>query len=179
MNAAEAPPILCTWRGGAFHPRARDILRLAEHFDEGEEVHATIEAVASDRADTSRRHFFATVRDLYQHLPERERERWPSADHLRKHGLIRGGFCDVRHVACSSKAEAARVANLARQMDEYAIVRIEGATVTVWQAWSQAKRAMGARQFQQSKQAVFDFLADALGVDPGSIHDQHRRGAAA
>jgi hypothetical protein len=53
-------------------------------------------------------------------------------------------------------------------MDEYAIVSVREAVVRVFTAQSQNMRAMGAKQFQESKQAVLDQLDDMLGVDRGA-----------
>ena len=67
-----------------------------------------------------------------------------------------------------AQAEAERVASFMRPMDDYCIVVPVNCVVRVWTAKSQKKSAMDAREFQQSKTDVLDFIDDLLGVERGS-----------
>ncbi len=74
----------------------------------------------------------------------------------------------VQHVQPTA-AEAQRLGAILKPYDAYAVVVVRGNVVTVYTAVSQSKRAMGAKQFQQSKQALMEFVGDLLGVDPETI----------
>ena len=61
------------------------------------------------------------------------------------------------------------MAAILKPYDAYAVVVARGTVVTVYTAVSQSRRAMGAAQFNQSKQAIMEFVGDLLGVDPATI----------
>jgi hypothetical protein len=61
------------------------------------------------------------------------------------------------------------LAAFVRPTDDFAIVTATGATVTVWTAKSQSVKAMGGKDFQVSKQAVLDVIADLIGVSPETL----------
>jgi len=121
-----------------------------------------------DRSQVSHNHYFAVIGEAWSNLPDRLLEEYPSAEHLRKKLLVRAGYADERSIVCASKAEAQRVAAFVKPMDEYAVVTVREAVVRVYTAQSQAAKAMGAKVFQESKQAVLDALDDLLGVDRGA-----------
>lgn len=127
--------------------------RIAEHYE---------------RSTNSHNHFFATLADAWQSLPDEAREIYPSAEHLRKKALIRTGYRDERSIVCASKAEALRLAAFMKPLDDYAIVDAAEAVVRVYTAQSQSRKAMGGKAFQESKQAVLDFVDDLLGVERGA-----------
>lgn len=157
-------PLEFQWDGEAMVPRHP---RLADKaFVVGERY---MLAEHNERSSASHRHYFAAIKDVWDNLDDDAYERFPTPEHLRKHALIRCGFADSRSITCASKAEAMRVAAFVRPQDEYAITTIEGATVTVWTAKSQSSRAMGKEQFQQSKQAVLEWLSQLIGVSPETL----------
>lgn len=117
-----------------------------------------------DRSDISHNHEFAWLKEAWNSRPEHLSEAFQSAAHLRKAALIKAGFRDERSVVCGSRAEALRVAAFIRPMDEYAVVSVSGATVVVLTAKSQSKKAMGKDEFQRSKTAIMDVVAEMLGI---------------
>lgn len=121
-----------------------------------------------DRSSNSHNHFFASVGDAWKTLPDELLENYPTADHLRKKALVWKGWRDERTIACASKAEAERVSAFVKPMDDFAVVTVRDAVVRVWTAKSQSMKAMGAKDFQQSKQDVLDFIDDLLGVERGA-----------
>ncbi len=121
-----------------------------------------------DRSDASHNHFFASIKNGFDSLPDELREEYPTTDHLRKKALIRKGFRNERDHVCASKAEAVRLAAFIKPMDDYAIVLVSECVVRVWTAKSQSRKAMGAKDFQESKVAVLDFIDDLLGVERGA-----------
>lgn len=120
-----------------------------------------------ERSQASHNHYFASIQNGFDNLPDAMRDQFPTTEHLRKKLLIRAGYADERSIVCASKAEAHRMAAFIRPIDEYAIVSVREAVVRVFTAQSQSMKAMGAKAFQESKQAVLDQLDDLLGVDRG------------
>lgn len=117
------------------------------------------------RSLVSHNHFFSTLNDIWLSLPERYGDRIPTAEHMRKWALIRTGYRDERTIACASEAEARRVAAFVKPMDEFAIVVVNEATVTVCTAKSQSTKAMDKVEFQKSKEAVLDYCHGLLSPD--------------
>ena len=158
------PPILCNFDGESFIPLQP---RLADkHFTAGESYPLIVH---EPRSHASHNHYFAVVADAHLNLPEDLAERLPTPEHLRKYALIRAGYRDERSISCASKAEALRVAAFVKPMDEFAVVTVVEAVVTVYTAKSQSLRAMGARIFAESKEAVLAVLAGLIGIDPTTL----------
>lgn len=116
-------------------------------------------------SSASRGHYFASIKEAWENLPETISDRFPTPDHLRKFCLIREGFRDERTIVAANKAEARRIAAFIRPMDSYAVVVVREAMVVVWTAKSQSVRAMGRKEFQESKQRVLDALSAVIGVE--------------
>jgi|SRR5579883_626308 len=165
MNAA--PPIPCHWDGESFTPASPHWARVADrHFVVGQTYPME---VREDRSIASHRHYFAAINSAWENLPEDLVERFPTADHLRKFALIRCGYADQRSIACASKAEARRLAAFIKPMDTFAVVTVTEATVTVWAAKSQSMRAMGKRDFVESKAKVLDYIAGLIGTSASAL----------
>lgn len=126
-----------------------EVYRLVEHHD---------------RSMSSHRHYFAAINEAWKNLPDELLDEYPTPEALRKKALIRKGYRDERTLVCSSKAEAARFAAFMRPSDDCAIVTFRECVVREWTAKSQKLSAMGAKEFQQSKSDVLDFVADLIGV---------------
>jgi len=159
-------PLPFTWNGEAMVIRPGFQKRADEAFCIGEGY--TL-AVVEDRSAASHRHYFAAVNEAWANLPEHLAERWPSAEHLRKAALIRTGYRDERSFACSSRAEAIRMAAFLKPIDDFAMVALSGTTVLVLTAKSQSVRAMGKAVFQESKDAVLNALAEMIGTDAEAL----------
>lgn len=145
------PPVYFTWNGEAMEPIGR-FSRLAERtFTSG---HAYRMIVEEERSGASHRQYMAAVHEAWMQLPEPWDIAFPTEDHLRKYALIRTGFCTIVKV----------VGNKRVPVDGYAIVCEEDGVTTIYQAKSQSYKAMGAEEFQKSKTAVLDYLADMVGV---------------
>jgi hypothetical protein len=136
--------------------------RAEQRWAAGEIYHITEQEA---RSTASHNHYFASVESAWKNLPEILAERFPSSDHLRKYALIRTGWHNSHVVTCGTRADAMRVAALARSLDEFAVVDIPpaGSVVTVYTAQSQSTR-MGKDDFQSSKDDVLSFLASMIGV---------------
>lgn len=154
-------PIPCMWTGNAFVPLERALRAARAEFGEGEVVPLVRH---EERSMASHGHYFAALHDLWANLPEREAERFPTPDHLRRYALIHTGWRDERSIVCGSKAEAQRMAAFMVPLDPYAIVVPSEAVVRVWVAKSQSMKAMGKADFQKSKDDVLGFVSQMVGV---------------
>lgn len=159
-------PILFEWTGEAMVPHARFQRDCDASFVVGEVYRL---AVQEHRSQASHSHYFAAIHEAWMNLPEHLAEWFPTAEHLRKHALIKAGYRDERSIVCNSKAEAQRIAAFIKPMDEFAVVTTHEAVVTVWTAKSQSKAAMGKQVFQESKNKVLDVLAEMIGVQPETL----------
>ena len=161
---SDAPPLMFWWDGEAMRPLRQ---RLADkHFTVGER-YTLVEQ--HERSAASHAHFFALIAEAHANLPEDQAERFQTSEHLRKYALIKAGFRDERSIACSSKAEAQRVAAFVTPMDGYALVAVKDAVVVVYTAKSQSYRAMGKDDFQRSKEAVLEIVSAMIGVTPKQL----------
>lgn len=160
-------PIQFQWDGEAMVPASRFWARQAdEQFTVGQRYRMVEE---NERSPASHAHEFAWLTEAWNSLPDELLAQYPNSEMLRKHGLIAKGFCTMVQHVCATKAEAERLAGILKPYDAYAVVVARGPVVTVYTAVSQSRRAMGAAQFQQSKQALMEFVGDLLGVDPQTI----------
>jgi hypothetical protein len=122
-----------------------------------------LEAI-EERSATSHRQYFAAVNEAWKNLPDDAAAQFPTPDHLRKFALIRCGYRDERSIACSSRAEAVRVAAFVQSMDNFAVVIPIGNVVTVYTAKSQSMRAMDRKTFQESADRVLAYVAELIGA---------------
>lgn len=152
-------PTRVIWDGEAFIPRRP---RLAdEDFVVGQEY---VFVEHHERSTASHAHYFAAINEAWQSLPDDLLAEYPNAEALRKKMLIRAGYADERSIVCANKAEAQRIAAFVRPMDSHAVVIVKDAVVRVYTAQSQSYKAMGKKDFQESKDKVLDAINDLLGV---------------
>jgi hypothetical protein len=154
------------WEGDVFMPLRRFAKACDAEFTIGELYR--LEAVA-ERSAKSHSHYFACVADAWANLPDDQAAQFPTSEHLRKWALIKAGYRDERSIVCASKAEAQRVAAFIKPMDEYAVVVVREAVVLVLTAKSQSTKAMGGKDFQDSKTKVLEILSDLVGVTPKAL----------
>ncbi len=168
------PPIPMQWDGEAMRPVSLRFSRLADkHYAIGEIYQMVVE---HGRSGTSHRHQFAWLHEAWMSLPESIADAYPTSEHLRKRALIDAGFFHETAVDAGSRAAALRVAAMVPTLDEFALAKTEGPFVLVRRPKSQSIRAMGAQQFQESKTAIMQVIADLIGV---STADLQRTGEAA
>lgn len=155
-------PITFQWDGESMVPADRLRQTCDKQFVVGETYPLIVHEA---RSTNSHNHYFASLTEAWDNLPEDASERFPTVDHLRKYALIKAGYRDERSIACTSRAEAQRLAAFIKPMDEFAIVTIDEAMVTVYTAKSQSMRAMGKKTFQESKDKVLDIAWGLCGTD--------------
>lgn len=160
--------IVWEWSGEAMVPLPRFHNLVNATFTGGERY--TMEP-HEQRSDPSHRHEFAVIAEAWQSLPEHlADEPWAQTpEHLRKYALIRCRYANTQTFDCASNAEAKRWAANLRPLDEYSIVSVKGSVVYRFTAMSQSKKAMGPQVFQESKQAILEFIGDLIGVSADQI----------
>lgn len=177
MGKQHATPIEMVWNADDRSMRPINdawARRAAQTFDHGAVYNI---ADLGERSQRSHNHYFAALHAVWLNLSEESGQRFPTSEHLRKHALIKAGYCDVRTLVCASRAEALRVAAFMGQFDDYAIITASGATVYHYTAQSQSIKAMGGKLFQKSKQDVLDILPAMIGVTPDAL-ERHLKAAA-
>jgi hypothetical protein len=163
------PPIPCVWDGEAFRP-VLNFLRVArEHYGEGEVIALV---PREDRSAASHRHFMACVNEAWKTLPDDLAERFKSAEHLRKFSLIQTGHYDVAVYACKFQTEARRMAATLTDLDAYAVIVVDGVTVTRLTAKSQSYYAMNRKEFGKAKEDVLAYIETLLDVPAGTLAKQ-------
>lgn len=158
--------IACKWTNGVFIPAPRFADKAGELFVEGATYWLNIEP---ERSEKTHKHEFAWLREAWKTLPESIAHLYPSTEHLRKRALIEAGFYTETIVDAGTTAAALRVAAFARGEDEFALVITRGPIVVVRKAKSQSHRAMGAANFQRSKQAALEVVSAMLGIEPQDL----------
>jgi len=159
-------PITMRWEGEAMVPLSQFWAARADKAFVVGEIYRLVEH--HDRSANSHRHYFACVHAAWQNLPDQMIEIYPTPEHLRKKALIRKGYRDEREYVCATKSAALDLVRTIRPLDDYAIIEARENVVRIWTAKSQSVPAMGAKPFQESKQAVLDFIDDLLGVERGA-----------
>jgi hypothetical protein len=155
-------PVPFHWDGETMRP----LLRFASLCDRQFVVGETYTLVPhEERSRRSHNHFFASIAEIWNNLPERIAPRFPTPEHLRKYALIRCGYADKREVVLATEEEALRVAAFICPIDSYALVTVNGPVVTIYTAQSQAERAMNRKLFSDAKRDVLEFLDQLVGVD--------------
>lgn len=136
-----------------------------------------------ERSRETHDHFFATVAGYWHNWPENYERELPSADHLRKHALIRTGhYIQCMIVHSSLEAASAYVRNFIRYVDyaEGSIASTVNGTATVMRmAKSQRKNVMDDKEFARSKNDVLDFCQAVTGIPPEQMKREVKKGGAA
>lgn len=162
-------PLPFIWTGDSFQPVNRHWARKCdERFVVGQSY--TLDEIHV-RSTATHAHYFATLHDIWQSLPEHLSEQFPTEEHLRKYALIKNGYCTMQQHVCKSKAEAERLAAVIKPYDGYQLVLTDENIVTVFHATSQDYRSMDKRTFAESKEKVLDWCMSLVSGD--------REGAAA
>lgn len=124
--------------------------------------------VIKDKKSRSKRshdHFFARVVECWETMPDDLKERFPNAEYLRKWALVKSGYCNQTTFVLESKDDTKNVITLVRTLDPFSIIIVRDNIVTVYTAKSQSLKDMGAKDFQESKDAIFRVIGELLGTD--------------
>lgn len=178
----DADLIRCVFTGAALEPDGNfAAAALHDRLGAGQVVHVDLDP---ERSKKSHRHAFAFIRTTWENLPDDAKHApWAqTADTLRKHALIRTGYCDAEMIAVGTDRRAERVAvsmsRLATRLHGYAITEVSGPVVYCFTPESQSLKAMGGARFQASKQAILEWCADLIGVTPDELARMGKKEAA-
>lgn len=161
-----APALTFTWTGEAMEPlpglaaAADGIYVIGQNYRLIEE---------EGRSEVSHKHEFAWLRTAWKNLPHTLAHSFPTTEHLRKRALIEAGYFREQIVDVGTNAAALRVASTFRARDEFLLVLVEGPIVVIREAKSQNHRSMGKREFQESKTAIMEIVANLIGVTPQQL----------
>jgi hypothetical protein len=158
------PPTAFRWNGDVMVPTHPKL--AASRFEVGADY---LLAPVSVRSEISHDHEFAWLAEAWKTLPERLADQFPTAEHLRKRALIDAGYYHETIVDAGSNAAALRVAAFMKAKDEFALVIVRGPFAIERTAKSQSKRAMDKAEFQASKTAIMEVIADLVGVPVESL----------
>lgn len=167
-------PLTTRWTGEALQPIGRSAREADAYFVIGQ-TYQIVEH--KNRSSATHNHEFAWLHEAWQNLPEELAELYPSVEHLRKRALIQAGYFDEQAVDAGSNAAALRVAALIRSREEFSLVLVKGAFVLIRTAKSQSRRAMNAKEFQESKSAVMAIVSDMIGIATGDLRENAGRAA--
>lgn len=168
-------PISFAWDGEKMLPITSFMAKQCdEQFVVGERYRLT---EYEDRSINSHNHYFAFLKQVHDNLRDDFVERFPTPEHLRKYALIKKGYFDSRSLVVKSNAQAHEFAKFMKPCDEFSIVTAQEATVTIFTAKSQSRKAMGAKVFTESKQAVLDFVSELIGATPDQVTKNMRQAA--
>lgn len=157
-------PILFRWTGESFVPASQVWQRRADRAFVIGEVYPLVEH--HERSRSSHNHYFASLSDAFTNLPEPASLEYATVEHFRKAGLIATGWHDEQRFAMADRAEAHRLAATLCDLDDYAVVAVAGSVVVKRTAKSQSMRAMGKKDFQQSKDDVLGWAWALCGLTP-------------
>lgn len=127
------------------------------------------------RSERSHKHQFAWLKDAWASLPEHwQGVPWAETpETMRKHALIASGYFRTYTIDCGSAAAAQRMRSALIsaewKAEGYAVGQLKGPILTVWTAKSQNTRAMTGKEFQESKEAVLNWVAEKLGTTPEDL----------
>lgn len=167
MSDDQAPPLVMVWEGDCFKPPSPFWQKLADKFYVIGAKYRLVEE--HERSAKSHRHYFSVIREAWMNMPDILLERFPSPESLRKQALIRCGYSHCTVFPCASAAEARRLAVWAGVTDEFTIIIAQRDTVLKYAAKSQSIKSMGAKEFQESKTKVLDYIAELLQVTRASL----------
>lgn len=167
-------PIVAVWNGEVFVPLPRFMKLCDQQFA----VHEEIPLVRhEERSMRQHRGYFAAVREGWKNLAEEFNGRFPSPEHLRAQALVDAGFCNETDHICDSPQEARKLAAVMRRYSPYAIIKISGSIVKVFEPMSQSQRAMGKEKFEESCRAVMEVVASMSRSTPAELRKNAGRAA--
>lgn len=182
-------PVTYRWEDGKMVPLDRHATLCRRQFVDGTEY--TLEPVTA-RNMNAHRGYFAEIKSIWLNLPDAVRkrpnengvltneEKWPTEDHFRKWALVQTGYCKKRYYVCDSRKRALDLAAIIREIDEFAVMRIEGSILEIYEPKSQSMepppRGMSPEEFMKSKKDVLDLCTSLV---PGWSSNAWRNSAKA
>jgi hypothetical protein len=127
-----------------------------------------------ERSSKSHRHEFAWLNEAHANLPENLADQYPTVNHLRKRALIEAGYYDEQVIDAGTNAAALRVAQGIKSFpgEDFSLVIVRGGFVVIRRPRSQSRRAMNAKEFQESKTKIMEIVAALIGVPVNDLKNQ-------
>jgi len=168
-------PIRFIWRDGVLVPDGRRAAEYCDSFGEGEII---MMERHEERSTVSHNHYFASIATAWDNLPETPENtvRFPNPEALRHWALIKAGYCTEAHVVCDTEEQANTVAGFMGHAAGVIIV-VKGNVVKKFTAKSQSVKAMNKQEFQLSKVAVLDIIAELIEVTRKRLESNAGRAA--
>jgi hypothetical protein len=168
---SEHPALRFRWDGECAVPVQP---RVADRYLVVGEEYAWVEH--HERSTASHNRYFAGVHDAWKTLPDHLALEFPTADALRKRGLIETGYYTERRFIASSPAEARKIAAFLPKGDGV-VISVAGSAVIERTAKSQARTAMDRKTFLQSVADVDAWCAELIGVDVQTLRREAGKAA--
>jgi hypothetical protein len=165
-------PIRFIWRDGVLVPDGRRAAEYCDQFGEGEII---MMERHEERSTVSHNHYFASIKTAWENLPEND-PRFPNPEALRHWALIKAGYCTESHVVCDTEEQANTIAGFMGHADGVIVV-VKGNVVKKFTAKSQSVKAMNKQEFQVSKVAVLDIIAELIEVSRKRLESNAGRAA--
>jgi hypothetical protein len=160
-------PMIFDWDGEAMiprHPRRADqLFVIGQHY-------SLIEH--EERSTATHNHEFAWLKEAWMNLPEALADLYPTPEHLRKRALVQAGFYDETIIDAGTNAAAIRVASAIRAREEFSLVIVRGPAVVIRTAKSQSRRNMKKDEFQASKTAIMEIIANMIGTTAADLSQE-------
>ena len=156
------------WDGEILTPTPQTIAHCKSELGAGEII--TLER-AEERSEASHSHYFVRLHEIWMNLPDYFGNEYPTEKHLRIKALIRTGYCYERDIVCDTGRDAALLAGFIAEHKAYDIIDVRGNVIKQFTAKSQSRKAMGKKQFEESKDAVLGFASNLIGISPEQLKE--------
>lgn len=167
-------PVVCVWDGDVMVPLPRFKQLCDRQFVVHEEYPLQI---VENRSQASHNHYFAALEEGFANLNEKDAKRFPSAEHLRSWALVQSGYSTENDTVCDSPAEARKLAATIRRYSPYAIMKVSGNVLKIFEPESQSMAAMKKERFEASKNDVLNIVSAMARTTPAELKKNAGRSA--
>ena len=167
-------PVLFVWDGDVMTPLPRFRQLCDKQFAVHEEYALSI---VENRSQASHNHYFAAVADAFSNLAEEFNGQFPTPEHLRAWALVQCGYSTETDTVCDSPAEARKLGAVIRRYSPYAIMKISGNVLKIFEPESQSHAAMKKERFEASKADVLALVSGMARTTPAELKKNAGRSA--
>jgi len=162
-------PAVFTWTGEAMVPTPESLPLCMRQFDKG----ALYQMRAMrERSVKSHNEFMALVKEAFDNLPEHLASRFPTVSRLRYWCLAKCGYCAEKTRIFQTRHDAKVFEDYVIESSTTSYCQVEGNVAMIWTPTSQRYKydpEMDYEEFEKSKEAVLELLADMIGVHPREL----------
>jgi len=113
--------------------------------------------------------YFASLAEAHRNLAEQFDGRFPDPEYLRHYALVECGYYTESNFVMDTAKDAIALASIIRKRSKYAVIRVSGNVVKVFDAKSQAVPAMEKEEFDASAKAVLDLVSSMARTTPAEL----------